>query len=210
MCYTQDTGPRACSNSISHCKLINWHLSLYFSLMSKFSVSLVLWAGATLWVWSRKHSGPFVLRTRFSGSPLARYCCQPGPSQDTACWHATRWTLLSKLYQITSDYSSWEVLLSSASLDLPGLFFHTRPQTCRPDTHPSILNFAWHQQAHLLHSIGWKKDKKREKHASPNNQGKCLLADSVPYGSTKWGIFNLRGRSWFGFQSPRCLIDIYQ
>lgn len=97
MCYTQDTGPRAYSNSLSHCKLVNWHLSLYFSLMSKFSVSPVLWAGATLWVWSRKHSGPFVLRTRFSGSPLARYCCQPGPSQDTACWHATRQTLLSKL-----------------------------------------------------------------------------------------------------------------
>lgn len=77
----------------------------------------------------------------------------------------------SKLLASHPDCSSWEVLLSSASLDPLGLFFHTRPQTCHPDTHPSTLSSAWHQRAHLLHSTGWKKDVMREKHASYNTQG---------------------------------------
>lgn len=64
--------PRAFSNSISHCKLIKWHLILYFSLMSQFSVSLVLWEGAILWVWSSQDSGPLSLNTRLSNSWLPK------------------------------------------------------------------------------------------------------------------------------------------
>lgn len=69
---------RAFSNSISHYKLINWHLIFYFSPMSLFPVNLVLREGTTTWLWSSQDSGPLRLKTRLGDGHSLRYWLPPG------------------------------------------------------------------------------------------------------------------------------------